>query len=179
MFNIRNEKGMGYIQVVLIMVLIILLVASGIYFVRVNLNERYIETIKTNMLLIQWKIKNYTGTKTVSGEETTNIGTKVSEMKDDAIVSKILEENVINNDEYEKYYVLKDSDLALLGTEITNEEDSYYIVNYETNEIIITKGCSYKNGEILYKLSDINNVKNSDKQEEPNTKNEVINESEE
>lgn len=172
MFNLKKQNGMGYIQVILITILIILLVAGAVYFIRVNLNDRYIETIKTNMLLIQWKIKNYAGVKTVSGEEPAKIGTVVSEMQQDEIIAPILEKNVISKEEYEKYYVLKDSDLAELGAEVTNEEDSYYIVNYETNEIIITKGCSYKKGKTLYKLSEIEKAKNNENKEN-------INESEE
>ena len=183
MLNIKSSNGMGIIQTIIIMIIIVILVASGIYFVRVNLNDRYIETIKTNMLLIQWKIENYTGTKTVAGEETTNLGTKVSEMQEDAIIAPILEKDVISSEEYEKYYVLKESDLEQLGTEITNEEDSYYIVNYETKDIIITKGCSYNKGETLYRLSDIekakNNTQEDEEQKENINENEIVSESEE
>lgn len=56
---------------------------------------------------------------------------------------------------------MKDEDLATIGTEVTNEEDSYYIVNYDTEEIIFSKGCSYNKGEKLYKLSEIENAKNN------------------
>ena len=161
MYSIKKENGMGHIQVLLLIIIITCLVASGIYFIRTNLNDRRIETIKTNMMLIQWKVKNYMGSKTVAKEEAQKIGTKISEMKEDKLLKEIIDNGVIKEDEYEKYYVLKDEDLAAIGTEVTHEEDSYYIVNYDTEEIIFSKGCSYNKGEKLYKLSEIENAKNN------------------
>ena len=78
---------------------------------------------------------------------------------------------------------MKDEDLATIGTEVTNEEDSYYIVNYDTEEIIFSKGCSYNKGENLYRLSDIekakNNTQEDEEQKENINENEIVSESEE
>ena len=57
-----------------------------------------------------------------------------------------------------KYYVLKDQDLQEAGLEITNYEDSYYLVNYDEYEIIMTKGFKYNKTETLYRLSQIKEV---------------------
>ena len=151
----KNNRGMGYIQVIVIIVIIVFVVIKGISYIKTGINEQYIETIKNNMLLIQWKIEDYKEIKKASGEEITYIGTKISDMQDDELIKPILEENVIVSDEYDKYYVLKDENLAELSLEITNEEQSYYIVNYDNLEIIITKGCEYEKGKTLYKFSDI------------------------
>ena len=70
-------------------------------------------------------------------------------------ITVIIEKNIITSEECEKYYVLKDENLQELSLEITNEEQSYYIVNYDTLEIIITKGCEYEEGKTLYKYSEI------------------------
>lgn len=161
----KSNKGMGYIQVIIIIAFIAMLVASSIYYVRMKLNEEYIETIKTNMLLIEWRVREYKDKKKAEGEEITYIGTKVSDVLEDPLIIPILEKNVISSDEYDNYYVLKDSDLEALSLEITNEENSYYIIDYETLDIIITKGCSYKDDQTLYRLSDIKNGYESNMEE--------------
>ena len=107
------------------------------------------------MLQVQWKIKDYIDKQTVKGEEKQYLGTKLSEMRNDSILQEFLSNNILSESEYEKYYVLKDENLATAGLEITNYQDSYFIINYETYEVIVSKGCKYSEKEILYKLSDI------------------------
>lgn len=155
MLKLKSDKGMGYIQVIIIIIFIAVVVAGSIYFLRIQLNERYIETIKTNMLLIQWRAREYKDEKTVAGEEIVYIGTKVSDMQDDYIVADIIQKQLLKEDKYDKYYVLKDEDLEALAVDVRNEEESYYIINYEDLDIIISKGCKYDEERTLYRLSDI------------------------
>ena len=54
--------------------------------------------------------------------------------------------------------MLKDEDLAEATSEITNYQNSYFLVNYENYEIILTSGFEYMKGKTLYKLSDFQNV---------------------
>ncbi len=155
--KIRDNKGMGYIQVIIIIVFVAMVVAGGIYYIRMRLNKEYNETIKTNMLLIEWKVKDYKDKKTASKEEFVGVGSKLSEMQGDSVISEWLSKGIIENSQYDKYYVLKDEDLANLSLEISNEEGAYYIVNYDTMDIIFSKGCRYDKDKILYRLSDIEN----------------------
>lgn len=151
----KRNKGMGMIQLIVMILFIILIVATIVYFVRIQYHEARIETIKTDMLQVQWKIKDYIDKQTVKGEEKQYLGTKLSEMRNDSILKEFLSNNILSESEYEKYYVLKDENLATAGLEITNYQDSYFIINYETYEVIVSKGCKYSEKEILYKLSDI------------------------
>ena len=151
----KRNKGMGMIQLIVMILFIILIVATIVYFVRIQYHEARIETIKTDMLQVQWKIKDYIDKQTVKGEEQQYLGTKLSEMRNDSILKEFLSNNILSESEYEKYYVLKDENLATAGLEITNYQDSYFIINYETYEVIVSKGCKYSEKEILYKLSDI------------------------
>ncbi len=151
----KRNKGMGMIQLIVMILFIILIVATIVYFVRIQYHEARIETIKTDMLQVQWKIKDYIDKQTVKGEEKQYLGTKLSEMRNDSILQEFLSNNILSESEYEKYYVLKDENLATAGLEITNYQDSYFIINYETYEVIVSKGCKYSEKEILYKLSDI------------------------
>ena len=76
-------------------------------------------------------------------------------MKEEPLIKEFLNQNIISEEEYEKYYVLTDADLEKLGLEISNYENSFFLINYDNYEIITTKGCKYEKGETLYKLSDI------------------------
>lgn len=164
----RNNKGMGMIKLIIMILFIILIVAGTIYFFRMKYHEARVETIKTDMLQVQWKVKDYIDKQTVKGEEKHYPGTKLSEMKDESVFKDLLSKDTLSEDEYEKYYVLKDEDLATVGSEITNYSDSYFIINYDTYEVILSKGCEYSKGEILYRLSDIISKSNSKENIETN-----------
>lgn len=151
----KANSGMVHIKAIILMIIIAVFVAGGVYFVRMKYNEAKIQTIKTNLLLVQSKIKEYEGKQKVSGQEMTYIGTKVSQMSEDEIVKPILEKEVINSEDYEKYYVLNDEDLEKLNIPLSNDKCSYYIINYENYEVIITSGCTYNKDKTLYKLSEI------------------------
>ena len=159
----KKNNGMGIIKLILMVALIILVVIAGVYFARKKYREVKAETIKTDMLQVQWKLKDYIDKQTVKGEEKKYLGTKISEMKDNEIIKDFLAKNVIPEEEYEKYYVLQDENLAEAGLEITNYEGGYFLINYDTYEVIDTKGYNKSDDEILYKLTDIN------KKEEENT----------
>ena len=151
----KNEKGMGLIQLIVFVVLIILIVAMSVYFIRMQYNEVRVETIKTDMLQVQWKLKDYIDTQTVNGDEILYLGLEVIDHLQDPLLSEVISNNVIPESEYEKYYILKDEDLATAGLEITNYEESYFLINYESYEVIVTQGCNISDDETLYKLSDI------------------------
>lgn len=172
--KMRSNKGMGMIKLILMLVFIAIVVVAVIYFVIMKYHEVRVETIKTDMLQVQWKIKDYIDKQTVKGEEKKYLGTKINEMKEDIVLKEIFENNVVPEAEYEKYYALKDENLEVAGLEITNYPDSYFLINYETYEVIVTKGCKYYKEKIFYKLSDIineskveeNNQENQNEQED-------------
>ena len=168
----KKNSGMGIIKLILMVVLIILVIIAGLYFVRKKYREVKAETIKTDMLQVQWKLKDYIDKQTVKGEEKKYLGTKISEMKENEIIKDFLAKNVISEEEYDKYYVLQDENLAEAGLEITNYEGSYFLINYDTYEIIDTKGYSKSDDETLYKLTDIN--KKNDSIDEEKAENNVV-----
>lgn len=159
----KKNNGMGIIKLFFMVTFIVVVVAMCVYFTRMKYQEAKAETMKTDMLQVQWKLKDYIDKQTVKGEEKKYLGTKVSDLKDNEIIKDFLSKNVISEEEYEKYYVLQDKDLAEAGLEITNYEGSYFLINYDTYEVIDTKGYNEPNREALYKLTDIN------KKDEENT----------
>lgn len=168
----KNNRGIGIISLLIIIVISVIILGIGVNFGLQKYKEAQIKTLNTDMLLVEWKLKAYIdGQKAEGKTEITYLGTKVSELKENVLIKDFLSKNIIPENEYDKYYVLNDEDMKNAGLEITNYEDSYYLINYETYEVIITKGCKMLSGNILYKLSDIE--KNG---QEENITNEVVNE---
>lgn len=169
----KSNKGMGMVKLIVMILFITLIVATTVYFVRMKYHEVRIETIKTDLLQVQWKIKDYIDEQTVKGEEKQYLGIKLSEIRDDEILQDFFSNNILSEEEYEKYYVLKDENLATAGLEITNYSDSYFIINYETYEVIVSKGCEYSKEETLYKLSDILSKTNAEENVEVNAQSNI------
>lgn len=153
----KENNGTGMIKIIIIMLFIGLVVALSVYFIRMQYHEARVETIKTDMLQVQWKVKDYIDKQIVKGEEKKYLGTKLSEMKEDLVLKDFFNKNILSEEEYDKYYVLKDEDLATATLKITNYKDSYFIINYDSYEVLVSMGCKYSENEVLYKLSDIIN----------------------
>lgn len=81
------------------------------------------------------------------------VGVKLSDCNND-IINEFKSKNVIDESDYDKYYVLSDEDLSTLKTMVYNRPNSYYLFNYDTGEVILTSG--YKG---CYTLTDILKLK--------------------
>ena len=164
-----KEDGITLTQVLILLVIILIICAISTYIFNQHMKAEGETDIKANMLVIQGKCNvskekaeivstqeqsNTTGNKVEIAEEESRIyGKKISELKDsDDIVKSFLELNVIKEEEYESFYVLSDSDLEGLKVDFSNEKGSYYIVNYESGEVIYTAGIEGK-----YKVSEMVN----------------------
>lgn len=168
----KREDGISLTQVLILLVIILIICAVSTYIFNQHMKAEGETDIKANMLVIQGKCNvskekadivstqeqsNTTGNKVEIAEEESRIyGKKISELKDsDEIVKAFLELNIIKEDEYESFYVLSDSDLEGLKIDFVNEKGAYYIVNYESGEVIYTGGIEGK-----YKVSEmVNDVK--------------------
>lgn len=149
----KKESGMGLLAIIFIIILIIVLVILGYYTVRNFTKDKKIEDIKANMLLIQGKCKILEENTKVNKNEDAILGKKVSDMKEDPIVAQFLEKKIIPEDKLDKYYVLFNEDLNNMEIDVQNEENSYYIVNYEEDSVYITKGyMNEETDETVYKL---------------------------
>lgn len=157
----KSNTGRGYIKTLILTIIIIICAVSGLYFIKMQYHKAKIKTIKTNMSLIEFKASEYINKQKAEGKEEINYaGTKLSDLKDDTIVKQLKDRKVINEEELEKYYLLSDENLAELNTKFENEKDSFYIVNYETGEVIFSAGCQLEDDKILYKLNDIEKLDN-------------------
>ena len=177
----KSEKGLGMVGLILLMIIIAALVAGAIFFIRVKVNDETVENRREDMLKISWKAADLLEKAKVAGVDPVYIGTKYNEIKDMDAFKKIREKEIIKPEEEEKYYVLSNIDLHKLKVEnVKNKDDEYYLVNYETNEIIYSAGCRYEGKEEVFKLSDIKKSKEEvkeEKAEEPKQEEVVVEES--
>ena len=153
----KQSNGLGHIKTLILIIIITTFVASGVYYVRMQYNRAKIKTIKTNMSMIELKAKEYLNKQKSEGEEDTSyIGTCISEISEKEEIKKLIDDEIIKEDEIEDYYLLTDEDLEELKCiDIYNEEDSFYLINYDSFETIITKGCRFNDNKTIYKYSDI------------------------
>lgn len=110
---------------------------------------------KTDLLLIQAKIKLIKGKSDVNSNTDEYVGVKVSESDNESIKEFLRNIQILDSD-FEKFYILSYQDFEKMGivSELKDIEDNNYIINYETAEVIYVKGVSVDN-EIKYKLSEI------------------------
>ena len=132
----KKEEGLTYIAMIFIIIFIALIVFGAIYFVRMQISKEALETLKTNLLLIQGKT--------------------------DEVIKAFLEKQIIDSESKDSdFYVLTQQDLRDLELENIKEESGmYYIVDYKNNDIITTKGYTAIDGQTYYKLTDIEKLEN-------------------
>ena len=153
----------GYLKAnaknVLIIGIIVALVLVVIYFVKSRYQGEELETIKTNMLLIEAQTKQIAEKVNMKEKGASYVGIKIEEFLEDEQIKKLQELNMINIDEKKtNYYVLQQEHLEQLGLSEIKLEQGYYIVEYNTNEIIYSNGIQDNLGKTLYKLTDIQNI---------------------
>ncbi len=146
----KDEKGLGIIAIIFIIVIIAGLIGASVYWINKNIDDEKNEDIKANMLLIQGATRVLKQNSIVQKNTDMFVGTKISDMPDDELINNFKSLNIIQEADYGKYYCLNNENLKQLNLDIENEEGSYYLVDYDDDIIIITKGYEGK-----YKISEI------------------------
>ena len=131
-----------------------MLVFGVVYFVRIQYAKETLEDLKTDMLLVQAKVKTISSEYILEEKDEVLKGTKLSEMEENSTIQQFLEKELF--DSGKKYYVwdqniLQEQEL----NQVTLEEGAYYIVEYTDNEVYYTKGFTYADGNTYYAISDI------------------------
>lgn len=156
----------------LIIAFIVILVV-GIFLFNIGtkkMQERKTDDIKTDMLMIEGKIKSIKAESEISNNQEKYVGTKVSEANDTE-VNNVMQQLQINQEELQNYYILNKESFEKMGLADSIKDDDEYIVNYTNSDVIYVKGIKLNN-EIKYKLSDIidknENTNNINEKEENN-----------
>lgn len=160
----KSEKGMTLITTAVLVVVIAALVFAVVYYARIAIAKEGLESLKTDMLLVQAKVKKIAGEYTLEQKDELLKGTKIEDMAENETIQNFLEKEIINTEEEnKKYYVLDKQNLEELELEkVKLEENSYYIVDYTSNEVYYTKGVEYADGNTYYDMKEIENLETSE-----------------
>ena len=163
-----NKKRHTIKLVILISIFAVIITAIAISskYINKKVNESKDDDIKTDMLVLQAKIKVIKGESEVNKNTDNYLGIKVNESNNENIINLLKSIN-IPDEELQNYYILNNQDVELMGIseEIYNKEDSSYIVNYNSAEVIYKDGI-FIDGVVKYKLSDL--IENTDPKNEIN-----------
>ena len=141
-----KKKGFFNIKLFFIILIIVLISVGVFFYLKNSFKNQSLQTLSTEMLQIQAKIKIINERNKVNNTEE-YIGEEATEEE----IQKI---NIENS---EKVKILTLDNLKELElTEI--QEDKKFIVNYENEEVYYIDGYEKDDGNIIYSLTDINNL---------------------
>lgn len=159
----KNNSGITLIVLVITIIVLIIIASISVYEGKELIAKSKVQTLETNMLIIQSKAKSY------SEEIDAKIWTETEENKNTRRDEEFSKKGFnipttqipseINSTDY-NFYQISESGLTNIGLkDIKNE---IYIVAYNKNdynkiEIIYPKGVKYK-GETYYTLSKLKNA---------------------
>lgn len=147
----REEKGITIVMLVITIIVLGILAGVTIKVGGDILTKTNLQTLNTNMLLIQAKVKTLEENSNFNKNENLLKGTKIGEITDNQLINQLKAEGVI--DLTVNYYLLSQEDLNAMGLEKIKIE-SGYLVDYENAEIIYLEGFKVK-GMRYYKLSQL------------------------
>lgn len=178
----NQNKGITLITLVITIVILLVLAGISISIGNKTITKTQLENMKTNMLLIKVKCREYienanfnlgTTIDTITQEEKNNRIQKAKEkLKGEEIVNNNIfngniniDENTIKseNENYIYYYKLSTKNLEDMGilNVKSDEENGWYIIKYDIKnielEVYNTKGFE-KEGIKYYKLTEIQNL---------------------
>ena len=152
----KSENGLSFIGTIILVIIIAVITFGVVYFVRIQADKEQAEDIKTNMLLVQAKVKKLSGDYILEEKEEVLVGTKLSEMQEEQPIKDFLAKELSDNEEKDKkYYVQNQQNLNDMGlNNVAMEENAYYIVEYTSSEVYYTKGYLDENGNLHYSVSE-------------------------
>lgn len=152
----RSEKGLTFISTIVLVIIIAIAVFAMIYLAKIGVKKEITENVKTDMLLVQAKVKKISGDYLLEKKEEILVGTKLEELKEDENIKEFLNKGLFELDEKgKKYYVLNQQNLNDLSLEnVVLEQDAYYIVEYTTSDVYYTKGYMDEKEQMHYKAKE-------------------------
>lgn len=175
--NVREEKGVTMIALIITIIVLLILAGIVIQYGGDSIKTTKIENLKTNMLLIEAKAKEYVEKANfymgVPGKEPSQEnkekalaelsgegkGTKVETNNETLVSMGITDEDITQG----KVYQLATSDLQKMGIQnvTSDEETGYYLLVYNIQEasaeVYFSKGIRVNN-EKLYRLEQLKQI---------------------
>lgn len=147
---IKNNKGITIVSLVIVIIVLIIIAGVSIGVGGNVIKSAKLQSINTNMLLIQAKAKVIFEESNFNKDESLLKGQKVSDIIGNEQIQELVSQSVI--DDTQNYYLLSQEDLDEIGLYNIEVGDGY-VVNYQTEEIIYVKGFKVEN-TTYYKLSE-------------------------
>ena len=150
-----NSGKLKTIRLIIIFMLVCIFFFVAYRFAITKIHDKENDDIKTNMLIIQKKVKLINGNMRVNSTEEGLIGKKVTEIEDENIKESILKTGV-EAESLEEYYILSDEDYKNMGIadELKRAKTNEYVINYKQSDVIYLSGIEINN-KTKYKLKDI------------------------
>ena len=156
--NMKTRKSLivSCIKIVLVILIIIAILYGSIKVLTKEYSDEEFETVKTNMLLIQAKTEIVAQKVEIEAEDAKYVGTEIEQKENDEKIQNLIRNNIIDIESKDnKYYCIDNTNLEELGLSDIKIDD-YFIVDYKQNEVIFIDGIQNENGDIVYKLSEMN-----------------------
>ncbi len=152
----KSQKGLTLAGTIFFVLIIAFIVFGVVYYVRMQTTKEELEDIKTDLLLVQAKVKKISSDYILEKKDEVLIGTKLTDIKDDPVIQEFLNKNSIDIEEKDKkYYAINQQNLDKMGLQqVKLEENAYYVVEYTDGAVYYTKG--YELAENSY--YDIDNI---------------------
>lgn len=153
----RQEKGKGTVKWIVIICAIALIVFFIVQHITGIVKKEKVKELQADLLLVQAKVEIVKGKNNVNKDENPLKGLPISKIVEKFKIKDLLEKKGISADDIAKYYVLRDSDLSQMDLqELIGKNSGGYIVNYDSFEVIYSKGYENINGLRCYKVSELN-----------------------
>ena len=150
--NTKEQKGITLIVLVITLVIIAILTTVVVETSYNLIRGAKLQTLNTNMLLIQAKEK-VIAEKHFFDENNELVGTKISDMTENEKIENLVKKEIIQDVNDDGYYVWNQNDLDSLGLNaIKLENGIFFIVNYNSDEVIYSDGFVYTDGKTYYEL---------------------------
>lgn len=156
----KNQNGLTFLGTIFLVLLIAFITFGAVYFVKLQTTKEELEDMKTDLLLVESKVKKISSDYILKKKDDVLVGTKLSEIKEDPIIQEFLNKNSIDiTQKGKKYYALNKQNLEELGlTQVELTENSYYIVEYTEAKVYYTQGYEFE-GNSYYDIDNIEELK--------------------
>ena len=156
----KSQKGLTLAGTIFFVLIIAFIVFGVVYYVRMQATKEELEDMKTDLLLVQAKVKKISSDYILENKDEVLIGTKLTEVKEEPAIQEFLNQNSIDTEEKDKkYYVINQQNLNEMGLpQVKLKEDAYYIVEYTDGAVYYTKGYKLE-GNSYYDINNIEGLK--------------------
>ena len=149
----------GYIRLLIAIIVIIIVTITGFKHINKIFKNEDVKNFESDLLLVQAKVELIKGNNIMDKDKNPLRGIQVSQLPEEINIQDVFNKGLITEEEKEKYYFLDEEALNQIGLKsFYKKYEGKFIVNYDTYEVIYTKGYQNENGLYVYKVSELNKV---------------------